>query len=117
MVQRSMIGRRATGIVTTGRASPAIAAIFSGCARRCRGRRSLGRWNKEVSLEPDDLFIVATEAVSAAGYGSNFLLRERFVRGYHRASELINARQAAGILGCGLDHEARLELLRPIGFY
>ena len=68
-------------------------------------------------MEPDDLFIVATEAVSAAGYGSNFLLRERFVRGYHRASELINARQAAGILGCGLDHEARLELLRPIGFY
>jgi hypothetical protein len=65
----------------------------------------------------DDLFIVAAEIESAAGYGSNHLLRYKLGIAYHHANELIKALQEEGILGCDLDHDARLELIRAIGFY
>jgi DNA segregation ATPase FtsK/SpoIIIE-like protein len=62
-------------------------------------------------------FIAAAEIVSAAGYGSNQLIRERFGIGYSRAKAIIEALQAAGILGRELSHDARLELIRPVGFF
>jgi DNA segregation ATPase FtsK/SpoIIIE-like protein len=65
----------------------------------------------------DEMFIAAAEAVSTAGYGSNWVVRNALGIGYHRANELIKALQAQGVLACELDHEAKLELLRPIGFY
>ena len=59
----------------------------------------------------------AAEIVSEAGYGSNALIREKLAMGYNRAKEIIEELQAAGILGRELSHDARLELIRPVGFY
>jgi hypothetical protein len=65
----------------------------------------------------DDLFTRAAEIVSAAGFGSNALIRDGLTLPYWRARDLIAELQKAGILGEELDEEARLELLRPCGFY
>lgn len=68
-------------------------------------------------FEAGDLFLKAAIAVSKAGFGSNEVVRTALGIGYSRARELIVALQAEGILGEELDEHARLELLRPIGFY
>jgi DNA segregation ATPase FtsK/SpoIIIE-like protein len=104
-------------IVTRAIESPATPdpALYARLYARVAGTGNfLEAWLKPIA---DDLFIAAAEAVSAAGYGSNALIRSKLEVGYLRASGLIEALQAEGILGCELDHDARLELIRPIGFY
>ena len=74
-------------------------------------------FSRTTGLELMDDFLKAAEAVSAAGFGSNEVVRNALGIGYNRAKELIKRLQAEGILGCDLDEHARLRLLRPIGFY
>jgi DNA segregation ATPase FtsK/SpoIIIE-like protein len=65
----------------------------------------------------DRHYPAAVAIVSAAGYGSNWLLRDRLNLSYRRASFLIAALRAAGILGDELDEEARFKLIEPRGFH
>ena len=65
----------------------------------------------------DNSYAKAAEIVSAAGYGSNEIIRNGLGIGYARAAEIIKELQSAGILGTELDADARLELRRPCGFY
>lgn len=65
----------------------------------------------------DRHYPAAVEIVSAAGYGANRLLQDRLNLSYWRASVLIAALRAAGILGDELDEDARFKLIAPRGFY
>jgi DNA segregation ATPase FtsK/SpoIIIE-like protein len=59
----------------------------------------------------------AVETVSAAGFGSTRLLQTRLDIGYYRATLLIEAMQAAGLLGEFDDRLLQYELLEARGFY
>lgn len=74
------------------------------------------RYRKQAIVDQTE-FAKSAEIVSAAGYGSNTLIRDGLGIGYRRAAELIERLQVAGVLGIDLDEDARFTLLRPCGFY
>jgi hypothetical protein len=70
-----------------------------------------------MAYDYDAAFIQACEVVSAAGYASNFILRDRLGISYVKAVVLMKMLQAAGSVGQDIDDAACFALIEPRGFY
>jgi DNA segregation ATPase FtsK/SpoIIIE-like protein len=62
-------------------------------------------------------YTAAVETVSAAGFGSTRLLQSQLAIGYYSATLLIEAMQAAGMLGEFDNNLLQYKLLEARGFY
>jgi hypothetical protein len=81
------------------------------------GRGGTLTFDMFTGLSEDELFIQAAEIVSAAGFGSNKLLRDRLPIGWFHAQLLLADLHRAGVIADEADDDGKVPLLRPCGFY